>query len=691
MKSIMFDKLSFLSLFLVLVLLPVFFLPFTNFPVETSKGLLLVAGLTISLVFWIIARFIDGKIVFPKSWLLLSMLGVVVTVLLSALLSSNPQVSMFGTMFDIGSFWFIFSGFILMLMSSVVFNTPQKAKIVLLGVILSSAVILVFQSFHLFLPAISSFGILTEKTSNVLGSWNALGIFSGFASLTFLFVVEFFPISRLVKLMLQVFIGLSILLAAAINFPLVWMLLGISSLIIFVYKTSINYRTSEGDEDRKQFPMVSFAVMIISLLFFTSGQFIGNVIPNRLQISNTEVSPSFISTLSVTKDVLKQDPVFGLGPNRFGQAWSMYKPASINNSQFWDISFESGFGLFPTLFSTVGGLGILAWIIFFVLFLLIGVKSVFSGLKSGVNWEMMAFFVLSLYLYVSLFFYFPGSVIFLLSLAFTGVFIGLAASNSGKEISMSFLDDHRKSFFSILALVVILASSFVGAFKYIERFASITYFGESLKAETIALSESYIGRALSLHSNDLYLRTYSQIYLVKLGSIANKGAELSEEDKASLQASFDQAINGAQMAVVYNPSNYLNLQSLGSVYQAVGSIGVEDAYTRAFEAYQSASTLNPLSPGLKLSMGNVMLLDGKKQEAKDYANQALTLKPDYIDALITLSQIASSEGKTAEAISYAKTALSFAPNNQNLIQYVNSLSRPSSQPQASDEDNESNE
>jgi tetratricopeptide (TPR) repeat protein len=465
-------------------------------------------------------------------------------------------------------------------------------------------------------------------------------------------------------------------------------------LIIFVYKVSINFERKEparnassiadagGDEGEKHFPLVSFIVMIVALLFFISGQFIGGIIPGRLQISNSEINPSFSATMSITKGGLVKHPLLGVGPNRFGEAWSMYKPMAINNTQFWDVSFSSGSGLLPTLFATTGALGLLAWLVFFVLFLVIGARSVFSSIKKGVNWEMMAFFILSLYLFISSFFYFTGTAIFLLSLAFTGIFIGLAASGSDKEIAISFLNDHRKSFFSILALILVVILSLTFSFKYVERFASVSYFSKALSATTEPAAENSIGKALSLYQNDLYLRTYSQIYLVKLNSIVSKGSNLSDADKADLQASFDQAVNGAQMAVAYDPSNYLNFQLLGSVYQAAGTLGVKDAYSKAESAYQSASLLNPLNPGLKLALAGAYFADGKVEDAKDSANQALTLKPDYIDALITLSQIAKSEGDNAKALSYAQAALSITPTDNNLIQYVNSLngSAPSATP-----------
>ena len=82
-------------------------------------------------------------------------------------------------------------------------------------------------------------------------------------------------------------------MAAAVNFPLVWILLGISSLVIFVYKVSTTLQRNEKNEDdKKNFPLTSFVVMIVAVLFFISGQFIGSLIPNRLQISNSEINPS---------------------------------------------------------------------------------------------------------------------------------------------------------------------------------------------------------------------------------------------------------------------------------------------------------------------------------------------------------------------------------------------------------------
>lgn len=680
MLSNIFDRISFLSLFIVIVLLPIFFLPFTKVPVETSKGLFLVIGLVASIIFWIVARFSDGKIIFPKSRLLVSGLLIVLVFLISSLFSGASNMSFFGVMFDLGTFYFILTGFMLMLVCSVVLRDPHNVKTLLFGIIASSAFVLIFQSLHLFIPGALSFGVLTGKTDNILGSWNALGIFAGFAGIISLFVVEFFSISKLIKFLLLILILLSVLMIAAVNFLLVWELFGISALIIFVYKVSLSFSQRNGDEKRTApFPFLSFTIVIVSLLFFMSGQFIGGLIPNRLGLSNVEISPSFSATMSVTRQALSKNPILGIGPNRFSDVWAMYKPVVINSTPFWDTNFNFGSGILPTFATTTGILGILSWLIFFFLLLVAGIKPLFYSIKNNVNQTTSVFFISSLYLFVACFFYSAGSVIFLLAFAFTGIFIGLSTSNHlNKEVAITFSESPRKGFFFLILLMILMIVSISLSFKYIERFTSIPYFEKALGAKSIEEAELNIVKANSLHYSDLYLRTYTQIYLIKLNSLASKGSSLlSDTDKISLQTSFNQAVNGASLSVIYNKSNYLNYQILGSVYYSAASLGVVGASSKAIDAFIQASLLNPFNPGIKLDMARVSFADGKKKEAKDYANAALSLKPDYIDALIVLSQIAKSESDINSAISYAEQALALSPTDKNLIQYVNSLKNPS--------------
>lgn len=678
MLSNTLDRISFWSLFVVVVLLPLFFLPFTKIPIETSKGLLLVMGLAVSIIFWAAARFSDGKIVLPRSWFLVSGLGIVLVFLLSALFSATLKVSFFGTMFDMGTFWFMLGAFLLMLMSSILFKDSKNAKTVFLGVALSSILVLVFQILHLFLPNMLSLGILAGKTDNLLGSWNALAIFAGLFAVISIFFLEFFSVSRLMKIFFYILVVLSVLLVALVNFPTVWIILGIFALLVFIYKVSFSIG-SHVEGKQRSFPAISFIVVMISLIFVMSGTLIGGFLPNLLGISNTEVRPSFVTTMSVTKSVLVKSPILGAGPNKFTEAWNMYKPQAINNSIFWNTSFNQGSGLLPTFATTTGILGILAWLVFLALLLFTGFKlfSSVSHKDESLNIEMAMFYMMSFYLFIVALFYPIGPSLFLLAFAFLGVFIGLSVFNKEKgEMVISFLNDTRKSFFAILLLIVIMMASVSIVFKYTERFVSIIYFQKAVAADTIEKAESDINKAVSLYQNDLYLRTYAQVYLLKANSLVSsvaKGGTLTDAEKADLQTSFDQATKSAQLAVTYNQMNYLNFEMLGSIYETSISFGATGAFDKAVSAYQSASTFNPLNPILKLDLARLYFGNKDTQKAKDLANEALTLKPDYVDALIFLSQVARSEGNNTDAISYAEQAVNFYPQDTSLKQYLDSL------------------
>ncbi len=678
MLSNILDRISFWSLFVVIVLLPVFFLPFTKIPVDISKGLLLVIGLTVSIIFWMAARFSDGKIVLPRSWVLVSGLGILLAFLLSSLFSPALNVSFFGVMLDAGTFWFMFLAFLLMVMSSLVLRDSKNAKTVFWGVIVSSAVLLVFQSLRFIMPQTLSLGILGDSTDNILGSFNSLGIFAGFTALMSLFVLEFFQNKKLMKWFLGAILVLSIFLAIVVNFPTVWCILGVFTLLIFVYKVSLSSNKHNSEGEKRSFPIISFAVIMVSLLFFMSGSFVSDLLPSRLRVSNLEIRPSFSATLTVAGSVFKKDPILGAGPNRFSNVWSMYKPAVINSTPFWDTSFNSGMGTIPTFMVTTGSLGILSWVIFLVFLFISGMKVLFiSRNKEDMNIETI-FFLAAFYFFISSIFYSTGIVLFLLAFAFTGAFIGFSTLNHPKgSIVISFLDDPRKSFFSILLILLAMVACASASFKYMERFTSIMYFQKTFSAKTVLEAQSNINKALSLYQNDLYFRTYSQTYIAQINTLAAKGQSITEAEKTELKSAYEQAVSGAQLAISYDKTNYLNYSALGAVYETVAPLGVTDAYDQALSTYKTVSDLNPLNPGLKFVLSRVSFAKGDMKAAKDYAIEALNLKQNYVDPLIVLSQIAKNEGNNKDALAFAEAAFSISPQDKNLEQYVNYLKNSS--------------
>jgi hypothetical protein len=505
-----------------------------------------------------------------------------------------------------------------MFFSSIIFRDFKNAKIIFWGTVISSSAVLSFQFFRLFMPKFLSFGILGANTDNIVGSWNTLGIFAGLSVVISLFAVEFFSISKIKKILLIILSLLSLTFIAVINFSIVWWVLGILTLIIFIYKVSFH---SRGEQViKRSFPIFSFVVIMVSLFFLMAGQFITGFLPDNLKVSNIDIRPSFATTISVTKATLATNPILGAGPNRFAEMWAMHKPIAINSSDFWNTSFNDGSGTLPTFAITTGFLGILAWLIFIGFLLVILIKAFFVIKKKDLlNMEAILFFIMSFYLFILSFFYSMGFVLFPLAFIFLGIFIGLSSSETKKEIKISFLDDPRKSFFSILLLIIIMIISAAALFKYTQRFISVFYFQKTFTAQNVESAEYSISKAVNLYPNDLYLRTYVQVNLSKIDSLIAKGS-LSETDKADLKLIFDQAVVGAQLAINYNKTNFLNHELLGSLYELGASLGVTDAYSKATETYKEALRLNPLDPSIKLVLARVSFNSGDFVGAKNYTN-----------------------------------------------------------------------
>ncbi|MFM7088792.1 MAG: tetratricopeptide repeat protein [Candidatus Paceibacterota bacterium] len=666
MISNVLDRIAFWSLSLIIILLPVFLIPFSKIPAEASKALLIVGGLAISTIAWAAARFADGMVVIPRSKIFFGVFGVLLATLLSAIFSNNIAVSFFGVMFDVGTFWFMLAAVVFMFLASVIVKTKDQAKIILRGLLVSLSVLFVFQTFRYFIPTFLSLGVLGGKTSSLVGSWTTYGFIAALAATMTIYLLEFLRLRKIIRGALCALLVLSLFTIIVVNSSLVWGVFGAFSLLLFVYRI-ISATAVEGKTVKNFFPFYAFGSIIVALLFLLSGRFIGSLLPQALGLANIEISPSVDTTLQVGQDVLRSYPVFGIGANRFAEAWAYWKPSVINNTQFWDTVFNSGFGFIPTSAINGGTIGIAAWIVFLgMLCMTVFYAAVYSMKKKLPSDITFLFLIASLFLFAASFIYSFGIVGIMLAFAFLGVFTGVYTHSVQENVfKVNFLTDPRHSFIAILVLSLLMIGTAGLSFKFIERFASVPYFNGALFATNAKQAELLLDKALSLHTTDLYFRTQAQVQLANLSLLSQK-EDLSSSERTDIQTSFDKAISSALNAIAYDSKNYVNHQLLGVVYTTVGRLGVEGASEKAVEAYQVASKLNPLNPGLKLSVATEYANAGKNTEALNVAEESLRLAPNYVDALLVLSQIERASGNLTKAKEYADRASLLNPNTRAL-------------------------
>jgi tetratricopeptide (TPR) repeat protein len=654
----------------LITLIPAFFIP--NVMLEVSKSVLISTLVALTFFLWLVARMKDGRFVIPKSILLLSAAAIPVAFLLSGVFSAVPRVSLLGLGYETGTFATILILFLLMFLAAIFFQKQTRIFYLYSALLVSFIIVFLYQVGVMALATFNMIpvSILSLLPANLVGKWTDLATFFGLILILSLVGIELISLRRPLKVFLSIILLFSLAGLAVINFYLLWIVVGFLSLVVSVYALSFGTGARSGLKgSTRMFPVFSFAVLLVSLLFVL-GNGIVNDVRSKIPILNvpTEIiRPSWSDTLSVAKESLREDPIFGIGANRFILAWLSYKPDTVNQSPLWNVDFDAGVGLIPTFAVTTGALGILAWLVFFCLFLYRGFSAVLSpSLGKATHYILFSSFLGALYLWIIAVFYVPNITIFSLAFLMTGVFIGaLVETEIVKDYNFSFLNDPRAGFISVLGLILLIVGTVAGGYMLFQKFLSVVFFQNGLAASSRGDLEgtlSAVSRAATFSEYDVFYRNLSAINLTRINSILSQKGVSQDTIKAEFQSESRFAVANALHARDLDPTNYQNWVALANAYATLVPFGVQDAYGEAKKAYDEALKLDPKSPQLLLARAQLDL-QNNKDDAKAYIAKALALKSDYTDAIFTLSQIQADEGNLSNAIASAEVASVLSPND----------------------------
>jgi len=673
-----FNKLSFITLLSTIFLTIFFFIPYVPVTLEASKGFLLSVGTTLSVFFWLIARLGEGKFVFPKDRLILFAGIIPLVFLVSSFFSSSLYVSLFGSGFEMGTFGSALILFVILFLSSLYFQTEKNLWYFFGALFLGALILSVFEllnmfiGFNRFLP-----GMLQGVSSgNLVGSWNNFALLFGLVILLSLFTLEFLK-SKGFFLFVQYFLLITgLFFLVVINVPMVWMLVGFFSIIIFVYSVSIQHagiNIVHGGGEKKRFPFAALIVVFLSLSFLIGSNSLGGLISRYINLSNPEVRPSIVTTSQIAWNSFKHNPLFGTGPNTFAIDWATWQPKEIAQTVFWNSDFTEGYSTIATFAVTTGFVGLLAWIAFFIVFVMRGVQSLRVALKDPLsNYFIITTFMISLYSWITLIIYTPNIIMFMLAFTSSGILLGILVYRQVVPVKeFSFLNDPRNSFFAILSLMVLMIVTLSVTYLYVEKFTSVIYFSQGLKTdntiESLSRSEKNLVNAISLDKNDVYYRTLSQVYIAEINVLASDDKISKDVLKTNLQQLINFAQNSAISAVGQNSKQYLNYVNLGNVYTSLVPLGVENSYESAMSSYEKAQQLAPNNPAIILARAQLEVANKNNDAARKLIQQALDLKLNYTDALFLLASIETNEGNPSAAIKQAEKAAQLAPGDATIF------------------------
>lgn len=629
------------SLFALVALTPLFFLPATIAPVEINKMFLAFVLLVFASIAFLANVIETRSIRYPRSLLGMAILSLFGVSLVSTLFSRSSFASLYGGYIQPDSLFAIIL-YVLAFFLTFYFldeeDLPFLGKL-FLGSVGLSALIGLFQLFHVF-PFPWSFS--KDGGFNTFGSIFGLGL-----SFVMIFVslveIPFHKLKPSMRIVLVCMGLLSILGLLILNDMLLWISLSLLMITISAFRFMRHSRFG-----------VAMGIVVVAL-FLT---LISKSLPSITFAPPAEMRPNAAASLAVVKGVLSSSRAFfGSGPATFGYDYSAFRPLSLNATNLWGVRFNYGFNFFFTILATTGILGLLSVFLLIYAFF----RNAMTTLEdSRVRWLVSGiFFVMLSWLF------YPG---FFVGLLLTSVGLGLLEKIAHREHEISFSSFSRGKLFGMFVSLIVLMAVVLSSLYFVSRkYVAAIFYERSITALTKGdLSLGHLGSLLTLdQDNDLYLRLDSQYLLAQVNQTvqAQNGSPMNSAVQNQVQGAVTNAVQLAKRATEVNPNDILNWNNLGNIYETIMPL-VSGTGQLAEESYRVSMKLDPQSPEFPLNVARVVLAGGgtaRSAEVEKLLAQSLALKADYAPANFLLAQLYIQEGNTAKAIQKVEEAKASNP------------------------------
>ncbi|MFM2423687.1 MAG: hypothetical protein RLZZ70_72 [Candidatus Parcubacteria bacterium] len=661
-----------LLLLLAVVGLPVVFIPGSPLLLVSSKALWVTGVLVFTVILLSLAILRDGQISWRPNPLLLSWWGIAGVGVIAALLAPQARVALIGDSLEIHTVGFLILCGVLMSCIQIYSHTRRGIWVIYTALFLMAGLLAALHILRvIFGPDTLSFGVLSGPTTSLVGSLNDLALFLSLAvlgGLIALIQLKLSYVKRVVTILVTLF-ALGMLMV--INFSMLWAVLGFVSLLLLMYTlTKDRFGTAVRASTRADFltMLVIMIVFAVSAIFIVGGQSISNALSSATGISYLEVRPSLSATLDIARSVYSTNALLGVGPNHFHEAWTEFKDQGINETIFWDTTFNAGSGYITTWFVTGGLLMVLAWLIFFGMLLRAGMVTLLRPSEDQSSYFLATIsFVTALFVWGISLVYVPGPVIVLLGVVATGLLVAstrdVVTARPGWSLNM--LTNVRTGFVLIATVMVtIICSIAIGYYTFKMSVALVSY-ADIFVPEANFTPEQVLNKlvtAYTYHPTDSFLRDIASYQVSQLRQIMNTANPGTAE-----QQRFNDVATGAlaasNEAITLRSSDARNWRLRGDVWSMLALVDLDGASDRARADYEEAKKRDPQNPYYAVQLAALDLRADNQAGARTNLTEAINKKPNYTEALLLLSQIDIAAGNIDEAIKTTESLIAIDSNN----------------------------
>lgn len=640
-----FEKLNRVSLYLLLLFLPIFFLPGDEKLLDFSRFIFFCALLLISFFASSLQFLLKREIHIPLP-------GIFYLLFFLLLLFSA-----FSTIFSISplhSFWSINDGFLnivlfilfLLILTHTIYRQENAISLVFFAILGTT------------LLALFTFLFSKNPNTNPVGPFNTISVFE--AIMLPIVLILFFKTHGKPKFLFLLFFFLLFSNLIFLNSKNAWFILIFEILFLFLFAQSLYLQSIV-------YIVLLISIFVLSFLFY----FLQVQLPFSIS-KDIQVSPSLLTEIYITKQAFIRsikNLFLGTGPGTFHFDYSLFRPPILNQTIFWGTRFSQGYSYLFDLLLTNGLLTFLVLILLYLLTLIYGFKSLKRDSYFFLKVSILSSFVGSIIAQLTI----PSNFILLFLHFFLLAILLSYITKSERRLvvssSLLYIFYNFFLFFTIVLLVSLIGfelRTYVGK-RYYTRGLRLLEKGD-LNGAIYSLER---GKGFCLRCDEI-LRDLSQMYLIKTKEILDDPHIDAEEKRRIFNDLTIKASESINLAVKIAPFNVANWNVRGYFYQSL--LDIPGAKEPALFSYDKAIELEPASPYPLTEKARILILEAQKLEsgeekrknlqmAVENLAKALNLKGDYPLALYFMTVAMDQLGNTQEGLGYIESLSEILPND----------------------------
>jgi len=686
----LFNKIIKISIYLLVFLLPLFWLPFTFEAFEFNKQYLLFFLVSLAFFAWIAKMaLVDKEIKFKRTPLDIPVLAFLFLAVISTIFSVDRISSLFGFFgrFSDGLIGLLSLGVLYFLITN---NTQinidkntDKHRLSVSGMLKaflwSSLFVILFSYLSIFgiwskfqsFTGLNLPSVMLQRTFNsVSGSLEGLTMFLAVVVVLLVGIVLSKRNSLIPNTLYSILLAAALGLILIIDFKAAWIILGLT---MFLFTFIALWKRIFSENINKLLLPIFLIIVAAVFLFINASNFQFSIFNFQLpQEQVLDQRNSWQMAFRAATDNVKNG-FLGSGLGTFSYDFSKFKPLEFNQTWLWQIRFDRAGSHIAEILGTTGFLGILSYLFLIGFFLIVSWWFLSSKLKTQSKNSPITDYQLPLLtaffaLLIGQFVYYQNS-----TLAFIfWLFLGLSVVNWQRdlgELKYSFKDFPEMGLvFSILLIIIVLG--FFGTYFSGARF----YIADQYYQKAVWI---YVGQIPDLNTRiqnlekSVNLNPWRIEYRIAKARIYLEDAlnemrkPIAEQDSIKIQNRVAEAIDEARIATSISPNRVIAWERRGMIYRDIREMAT-GATQWGINSFEKAIALEPTNPVLHTELGKLLALD-TPEKAKIEFEKAIELKPDYLEAQIQIALMLEQENNLPEAVRKLEDLVNLYPVNIDLL------------------------